>query len=58
MRTKFLRANYESFIAKEPAIAIMLRSKLGSKYLNEKSDDARLFNKNQRNVYVFLIAKG
>ena len=57
MKTKFLRANYASFIAKELPAAIMPRSILGKKYLNEKSDDATLFHKKQRNVDVFLLTK-
>ena len=35
----------------------MLRSKLRNKYLIEKSEEARLLYKKQRNVCVFLLKK-
>ena len=57
LKTKFLRANHANFVSKELTKAIMLRSKLRNKYLIEKSEEARLLYKKQRNVCVFLLKK-
>ena len=50
-------ANHANFVSKELTKPIMLRSKLHNKYLIEKSEEARVLYKKQRNV-CFLIEKG
>ena len=50
LKTKFLRANHANSVSKE-------LTKLCNKYLTEKSEEARLLHKKQRNV-CFLIARG
>ena len=57
LKTKFLRVNHANFVSKELTKPIMLRSKLRNKYLIEKSEEARLLYKKQRNVCVFLLKK-
>ena len=47
LNTKFLKANHANFVSTELNKAMIL---LRNKYLTEKSEEARLFQKKQRNV--------
>ena len=57
LRTKFLRANHSKFATKEVSKAIMLRTKLRTKFLKKKTLESRAKYNKQRNICVSLIKK-
>ena len=57
LRTKFLRANHSKFATKEVSKAIMLRTKLRTKFLKKKTLESRAKYNKQRNICVGLIKK-
>ena len=54
---KYLRANHSKFISKELSKGIMLRSKLRNKFLKDKTNEARIKYRKQRNICVHLLRR-
>ena len=52
-----MRANHSKFISNELSKEIMLRSKLPSKFLKDKTDEARTKYRKQRNICVHLLRR-
>ena len=57
MKKKYLRANHATFITKEVRKAILMRSKLGNKFLQDKNGKSRNDYRKQRNLCVALVCR-
>ena len=57
MKKKYLRANQATFMTKEVRKAIMMRSKLRNKFLQDKNEQSRNDYRKQRNLCVALVRR-
>ena len=57
MKKKYLRANHATFMTKEVRKAIMMRSKLRNKFLQDKNEKSRNDYRKQRNLRVALVRR-
>ena len=57
MKKKYLRANHATFMTKEVRKAIMMRSKLRNKFLQDKNEKSRNDYRKQRNLCVALVRR-
>ena len=57
MKKKYLRANHATFMTKEVRKAIMMRSKLRNKFLQDKNEQSRNDYRKQRNLCVALVRR-
>ena len=57
MKKKYLRANHATFMIKEVRKAIMMRSKLRNKFLQDKNEKSRNDYRKQRNLCVALVRR-
>ena len=57
LRKKYLRANNAPFMNKPLSKAIMVRSRLGNKFINSKTRESSKAYKKQRNYCVTLLRK-
>ena len=57
LKKKYLRANHSRFVNKELNKALMLRSRLRSEYIKDKTRAARIAYKKQRNAWVSILCK-
>ena len=57
MKKKYLRTNHATFMTKEVRKAIMMRSKLRNKFLQDKNEQSRNDYRKQRNLCVALVRR-
>ena len=57
VKKKYLRANHATFMTKEVRKAIMMRSKLRNKFLQDKNEKSRNDYRKQRNLCVTLVRR-
>ena len=57
MKKKYLRANHATFMTKEVRKAIIKRSKLRNKFLQDKNEKSRNDYRKQRNLCVALVRR-
>ena len=57
MNKKYLRANHATFMTEEVRKAIMIRSKLRTRFLQDKNEQSRNEYREQRNWCVALVRR-
>ena len=57
MKKKYLRANHATFMTKEVRKAIMMRSKLRNKFLQDKNEQSRNDYRKLRNLCIALVCR-
>ena len=57
LKNEYLRANYSTFMTKEPSKAMMLKTKLQNQFLKKRTSEAKLKYNKQRNLCLSLPRK-
>ena len=57
LKNEHLRANYSTFMTKEPSKAMMLKTKLQNQFLKKRTSEAKLKYNKQRNLCLSLPRK-
>ena len=57
LKNEYLRANYSTFMTKEPSKAMMLKTKLQNQFLKKRTSEAKLKYNKQINLCVNLLRK-